>query len=82
MDITMSNDIMALAALVAAYVGVARGFGLKDKWTHVAAVFVAAVFILVPESIQQKLILISVVGLSATGAYQFSKKKGGSDSNG
>ncbi|MCG7410563.1 hypothetical protein MH117_24510 [Paenibacillus sp. ACRRX] len=77
----ISNDIMTLAALVAAYVGVARGFGLKDKWTHITALFVAAVFILVPDYIQQQLITISVVGLSATGAYQFTKKKGDTNGN-
>ncbi|WP_028546430.1 hypothetical protein [Paenibacillus taiwanensis] len=71
----ISNDILTLAALVAAYVGVARGFGLADKWTHVTALLVAAVFVLVPVFIQQKLVLISVIGLSATGAYQFTKKK-------
>lgn len=71
----ISNDILTLGALVASYVGVARGFGLKDKWTHVAAVIMAAVFVLVPDYIQQKMILISVIGLSATGAYQFTKKK-------
>ncbi|MCY9513326.1 hypothetical protein [Paenibacillus apiarius] len=74
MDI-VSNDILTLGALVAAYVGVVRGFGLADKWTHITALIVAAVFVLVPDVVQQKLILISVIGLSATGAYQFTKKK-------
>lgn len=71
----VSNDILTLGALVASYVGVARGFGLKDKWTHVAAVTMAAVFVLVPDYIQQKMIFISVIELSATGAYQFTKNR-------
>lgn len=71
----VSNDILTLAALVAAYVGVARGFGLADKWTHITALLVAAVFILVPVWLQQTLIQISVVGLTASGAYQYTKKR-------
>lgn len=71
---SMSNDILTLAALVAAYVGVAKGFGLKKQWTNVAAVLIAAVFVLVPDWIQTYLIQVSVIGLSATGAYQFAKK--------
>lgn len=71
----LSNDILSLAALVAAYVGVARGFGLQDKWTHLTALIVAAVFVLVPVWIQDNLILISVVGLTASGAYQYTKKR-------
>ncbi|AWB45311.1 hypothetical protein DCC85_14475 [Paenibacillus sp. CAA11] len=72
---TISNDILTLAALVAAYVGVVRGFGLQEKWLNIAAVLIAAVFVLVPSWLQDKLILVSIVGLSATGAYQFAKKK-------
>lgn len=71
----IATDVLSLAALVAAYVGVARGFGLTDKWTHLAAVLIAAVFILVPDPIQQTLITISVVGLTASGAYQYTKKR-------
>ncbi|NMM52165.1 hypothetical protein [Paenibacillus aquistagni] len=71
----IATDVLSLAALVAAYVGVARGFGLTDKWTHLAAVLIAAVFILVPDPIQQTLITTSVVGLTASGAYQYTKKR-------
>lgn len=71
----VSNDILTLAALVTAYVGVAKGFGLKDKWINIAAVLIAAVFVLVPDWVQVKMILISIIGLSATGAYQFAKNK-------
>lgn len=71
----ISNDVLTLAALVAAYVGVIRGFGLGDRWIHPTAVLIAAVFVFIPPWWQDKLIQISVIGLSATGAYQFTKKK-------
>jgi hypothetical protein len=45
----MSNETLALATLVAAYVGVAKSLGLKTKWTNLAAVGIAAVFVLVPD---------------------------------
>lgn len=78
------DEVLSLAALVAAYVGVARGFGLSDRWTHVAAVLIAAVFILVPDWLRQTLVAISVVGLTASGAYQYTKGilKRGDDKNG
>ncbi|OMF37422.1 hypothetical protein BK133_05035 [Paenibacillus sp. FSL H8-0548] len=72
------TDILQLAALVAAYVGVVRGFGLKDKWTHLAALIIAAVFVLSPEIVREKIALISIVGLTASGAYNYVKKQGGS----
>lgn len=74
----IANDILTLAALVAAYVGVAKGFGLGEKYTHVVALIVAAIFVLVPDYIQTELITISVIGLTASGAYQYAKtRKGG-----
>ncbi|MFH5187084.1 hypothetical protein ACHHV8_33380 [Paenibacillus sp. TAB 01] len=71
----MENDVLTLAALVAAYVGVAKGFGIKEKWTHIASLFFAAVFILVPEEAQALIIKISIIGLTASGAYQYVKKR-------
>lgn len=71
------TDILQLAALVAAYVGVAKGFGLKDKWTHPTAIIIAAVFVLVPDVVQEKIALISIIGLTASGAYQYVKKQSG-----
>jgi predicted metal-binding membrane protein len=75
----VSNDILTLAALVASYVGVAKGFGLTDKFTHLVALLVAAVFVLVPDSVQSAIITVSVVGLTASGAYHYTKKR---DENG
>lgn len=70
-----TNDIMSLAALVAAFVGVARGFGITDKWTHLVALIVAAIFVLVPDAVQAKLTLVAIVGLTASGAYNYVKKR-------
>lgn len=71
-----SYDILSLAAIVSAYVGVIRGFGLKKKWTHLVALTCAAFFVLIPAEYEKKIITISIVGLSATGAYQYIKPKG------
>lgn len=76
----MDNEILQLAALVAAFVGVAKGFGLTERWTHVAALLFAALFVLVPDQVQDKITLISVVGLTASGAYQYVKKREGGSS--
>lgn len=51
----MSNDTLALATLVAAYLGVAKGLGLKVKWVNLAAVGIAAVFVLAPDAVRQKI---------------------------
>jgi predicted metal-binding membrane protein len=71
----MTNDILTLAALVAAYVGVVKGFGINPKYSPLVALLIAAVFVSVPEVIQAKLILISVIGLSAAGVYSYAKNK-------
>ncbi|UQZ84033.1 hypothetical protein SK3146_03245 [Paenibacillus konkukensis] len=71
----MENDILTLAALVAAYVGVAKGFGIAEKWTHLVALVFATVFVVVPETAQAAVIKISVIGLTASGAYQYVKKR-------
>ncbi|WP_051621249.1 hypothetical protein [Paenibacillus sp. UNC451MF] len=71
----MENDILTLAALVAAYVGVVKGIGLNEKYTHFVALLVAAAFILVPEQVQQAIIKTSIIGLTASGAYNYTKKR-------
>jgi len=73
----VDNEILQLAALVAAYVGVVKGFGLSERWTHVAALFFAAIFVLVPGPVREAITLISIVGLTASGAYQYVKKREG-----
>lgn len=71
----MENDILTIAALVAAYVGVVKGFGINEKYTHLVALIVAAAFVLVPDSVQSVIMKISVIGLTASGAYQYVKKR-------
>lgn len=75
----MSDDILVMAALVAAYVGVAKSFGLKKKWTHLVAIGIAAVFVLVPDTWRAAIITISTVGLTASGAYSYTKNRSGGD---
>lgn len=69
------NEILSLAIVVAAYVGVAKGYGMPNKHNHALAIFVAAVFLLVPAAAQDKMLMISLVGLTATGGYQIAKAK-------
>jgi hypothetical protein len=78
----ITNDILQLAALVAAYVGVIKAIGngtkydaIISKLAPVFAIGIAAVFVLVPDAIQTKITLISVVGLTSAGAYHFTKPK-------
>jgi len=78
---TIATDILSLAAVVAAYVGVVKAYGVDPKHSHVIALAIAAVFVLVPEFIQQKLLAISIVGLTASGAYQYIKKRDNSNGN-
>lgn len=77
----MENDILAISALVASYVGIFKLFGLQTKWYSIVALLVASVFVLVPDYIKQQVITISTIGLTATGAYQYAKNKGGKDND-
>jgi len=72
------SSIMTLAAIVAAVVGVVKGLGLPSKYAPLVALAVAALFELVPSGVQDKLITITVIGLTAAGAYSFTKNRGGS----
>jgi predicted metal-binding membrane protein len=75
--LTVETDILTLSALVAAYVGVFKGFKLlPTKYLPLVALGVAAVFVLMPDAAQSKLILISSIGLGAAGAYSLIKNKG------
>lgn len=73
----MENDILTVAAIVAAYVTVIKGFKLlHNKYLPLVALAIAAVFVLVPAGVQEKLIVISTIGLSAAGVYELSRGKG------
>lgn len=67
--------IAMLAPVVAAYVGMAKEFGLPSKWNHPIALVIAAIFVLSPAEVQRALTLISIIGLTASGLYHFTKKR-------
>lgn len=69
----MEMDILTLAALVAAYVGVAKLLGMPVKYSSILALVIAAIFVLVPDVWREKIIIISTIGLTATGAYEYAK---------
>ncbi|MFC5468400.1 hypothetical protein ACFPPD_06685 [Cohnella suwonensis] len=71
----MEQDILTLAALVAAFVGVAKAYGVKAKHSSAIALAVATVIVLVPAEVRDKIILISTIGLTASGAYSYVKKR-------
>lgn len=72
----MNTDmILTLSALVTAYVGVAKTMGMEIKWSSLLALAIAAILVLVPDYIRDKIIMISMIALSATGAYTLSKSK-------
>jgi len=73
----VEQDILTLAALVAAFVGVAKGYGVPAKHSSVIALIVAAVIVLVPAEVRDKIILISTIGLTASGAYSYVKNRDG-----
>lgn len=77
---TITNDILTLAAIVAAMVGVFKTMGLSSKYSPLAALAVAAIFVLVPGDWQTQLITICVIGLSAAGVYHYSTNSNGADS--
>jgi hypothetical protein len=70
-----TNNILELAALVASFVGVAKRYGLRNQHSPLLALIIATVFVLVPDEIQEKIVMISVIGLTASGAYHYTKKQ-------
>jgi predicted metal-binding membrane protein len=73
----MDNEmIITISAIVASYVTVFRSFNLIDnKFLPLIALAIAAVFVLVPREVYEKLVLISTIGLGAAGVYQMTKRK-------
>ncbi|TMV48120.1 hypothetical protein FE783_19400 [Paenibacillus mesophilus] len=69
----MTNDILMLAAVVTSYVGILKAYGVPSKHNHLFSLAIAAVFVLVSDHIQQILLTVSLVGLTASGAYHYSK---------
>jgi len=71
----LTEQAALLAPIVAAYVGVAKEFKLPSRYNHLLSLAVATLFVLAPEQIQYTLMTISIVGLTASGVYHFTKKK-------
>jgi len=69
----MTSEILMLAAVVTSFVGIFKAYGIPSKHNHVICLVIAAIFVVVPDSIQQTLLTISLVGLTASGAYQYAK---------
>lgn len=83
MDVSM-NDVVTLAAIVAAYVGVTKSLAVGTKYealanriAPVSSLVFAALFLLTPTDVQSKLTMISTVGLTAAGAYSMTRNKTG-----
>ncbi|WP_276358450.1 hypothetical protein [Cohnella caldifontis] len=71
----LTEQAALLAPIVAAYVGIAKEFKVPSRYNHILSLAVAAVFVLVPDTVRQTLTTISVIGLTASGLYQFAKNK-------
>jgi predicted metal-binding membrane protein len=74
----VSNEtIITISAIVASYVTVFKSFKLIDnRFLPLVSLVIAAAFVLSPEYIYSKLVLISTIGLGAAGVYQMTKNKG------
>ncbi|KIL35184.1 hypothetical protein SD71_16305 [Cohnella kolymensis] len=73
-----SQDIMACAGVIAACVGVVKTFKLfEPKYLPLVAIAMAAIFVLSPAPVQNAITAILVLGLTASGQYQYSKNREG-----
>jgi len=73
----MTDEFLQLAAVVAALVGVLKTFKVPSKYNHFAALAISAVFVLAPASMRDSLVAICTIGLTASGAYHYTKKQEG-----
>ena len=73
--IPMIDEVAMLAPIVAAYVGIAKEFRVPSQYYHLISLLIAAVFVMVPPFVQQTLTTISIIGLTASGLYHFTKKR-------
>lgn len=73
----MDNEmIITISAIVASYVTVFKSFNLlENKYMPLVALAIAAVFVLVPQVVYERLVLISMIGLGAAGVYHMTKRK-------
>ncbi|QJD86728.1 hypothetical protein [Cohnella herbarum] len=71
----LTDKAVMLAPIVAAYVGIAKEFRIPSQYYHLISLLIAALFVLVPSHVQQTLTTISIIGLTASGVYHFTKKR-------
>ncbi|WP_239616138.1 hypothetical protein [Cohnella mopanensis] len=71
----LTDKVIMLAPIVAAYVGIAKEFSVPSRYYHLISLLIATVFVLVPNTVQQTLTTISIIGLTASGVYHFTKKR-------
>jgi len=71
----LTDKAVMLAPIVAAYVGIAKEFRIPSQYYHLISLLIAALFVLVPSQVQQTLTTISIIGLTASGVYHFTKKR-------
>lgn len=71
------DGILTLSAIVTAYVGVAKAYGVNPKHSPLIALAIAAALVLAPEALQEKALKISTIGLMASGFYHYSKSRKG-----
>lgn len=69
------ENILTLAAIVAAVVGVTKAYGVDPKHSSLIAIGVSTAIVLVPEAVRNTIILILTIGLTASGAYSYVKNK-------
>lgn len=73
----MNNEmIITVSAIVASYITVFKAFKLVDnRFLPLISLGIAALFVLVPIEVYEKLVVISTIGLGAAGVYQMTKRK-------
>jgi ABC-type enterochelin transport system permease subunit len=71
----MTDEVIMLAPIVAAYVGIAKEFQVPSRYYHLISLLIAAVFVMVSPFVQQTLTTVSIIGLTASGLYHFTKRK-------
>jgi predicted metal-binding membrane protein len=73
----MDNEmVITISAIVAAYVTVFKSFNLVDsKFLPLVSLAIAALFVLVPREVYDRMVLISTIGLGAAGVYHMTKRK-------
>ncbi|MFB0830754.1 hypothetical protein ACEU2D_14220 [Brevibacillus laterosporus] len=74
----MTTDIATLAAIVAALTGVAKGFGVPNKFAPLVTMAFSALFVFLPNGgLKTNLLTTVVVGLTVAGTYSYVKPDNG-----